>query len=103
MTNPISKEYPFGQTSYIAAFGDGIAAQSLRDLSAANAWIDQLAQKELQEIQRSWRSEGHAEDSHVRILYLRHDGDHYIQTCNDEQVQAALVTGFQRDSIQRSC
>lgn len=94
MISPAWNEYPFGQSSYIAAFDDGIVAPLPGDLSAANVRIGQLAQNELQESEPSWRSEGYAEDSYVRVLDLRYDGSHNIRTCNDKEVATALVIGF---------
>ncbi|OSS54163.1 hypothetical protein B5807_00375 [Epicoccum nigrum] len=73
MGEPVQLEYPFGQTSYIAAFDDG-----------------QLAQHELKESEPSWRSEGYAKDSYVEILDHNH-GESRIRRCNDAELDVVLA------------
>ncbi|KAF1932590.1 uncharacterized protein M421DRAFT_416215 [Didymella exigua CBS 183.55] len=73
MSRPEQKEYPFGQTSYIATFDDG-----------------QLARHELKESEPSWRSESYAKDSSLRILD-HHQGVGTIRTCNNRELDEVLA------------
>ncbi|KAJ4368478.1 hypothetical protein N0V83_006835 [Neocucurbitaria cava] len=67
------QDYPFCLPSYIAAFDDG-----------------QLARQELKEEVRSWRSEGYAEDSHVKV-FDHNNGIGTIRECNDEDIDQLLA------------
>jgi hypothetical protein len=66
-------DYPFCLPSYVAAFDDG-----------------QLAEQELKAEIRSWRSEGYADDSNVRI-FDHHRGEGKVRLCHDEEIDRVLV------------
>lgn len=59
-------------------------------LAKADVRAGQLAQHELKESEPSWRSEGYANDSHVKVLdHQRGIGE--IRTCDDREIDVILV------------
>lgn len=60
-------------------------------LAEASIQVGRLAQQELKTINLSWRSEGYVEEYNIQVL-CHHHGVGKVQTCNDRQLDAILVS-----------